>query len=360
MAEPRSLLSLIARGYAAGREDAATEALCFILSRSDSARDALAEFLGDNGDPLPIASFSTQRLVHGAYPDMACFDDDENHVAFVESKFWASLTSNQPVTYWKALPDDRPAVLLFLAPASRIARIDKGWLWHELVERLRKAGHTLGAVNQGKGLVTAESTDGKHRLLLTSWEVLLERLAQRTEKDGDRQAHFQVAELWGLAYDAIKDEDPEGPWANLKQLIADAVKQLEESGWANTEGLATGGSEGVHYARFLLLGGAAAGLRIDYRAVKQMGKPLWLWFWDKSRNPRKSVDFDEVREKLAALGELAEPGLEWLPKAICVPIDLPAGADREATLHAIVAELERIAKIIDPDGPTYRCDSTTG
>ena len=34
MAEAKSLLSLIARGYAAGREDAATEALCFILSRS--------------------------------------------------------------------------------------------------------------------------------------------------------------------------------------------------------------------------------------------------------------------------------------------------------------------------------------
>ena len=25
-----------------------------------------------------------------------------------------------------------------------------------------------------------------------------------------------------------------------------------------------------------------------------------------------------------------------------------------------VAELKRIAKIIDPDGPTYGCDSTTG
>ena len=46
MAEAKSLLSLIARGYAAGREDAATEALCFILSRSDSARDgALPSFL---------------------------------------------------------------------------------------------------------------------------------------------------------------------------------------------------------------------------------------------------------------------------------------------------------------------------
>ena len=48
MAEAKSLLSLIARGYAAGREDAATEALCFILSRSDSARDAFSKFLGNS------------------------------------------------------------------------------------------------------------------------------------------------------------------------------------------------------------------------------------------------------------------------------------------------------------------------
>ena len=287
MAEAKSLLSLIARGYAAGREDAATEALCFILSRSDSARDALAEFLGDNGDPLPIASFSTQLLVHGAFPDMVCFDTVGNRVAFVESKFWASLTSNQPVTYWQALPDDRPAVLLFLAPASRIARIDKGWLWHELVERLRGDGQSLGPVDwrEPEGLVRATSKDGQRRLMLTSWAILLDRLAQRTEKDGDAQACFELAELRGLACEAIKDEHPVDPYANLKRLTADAVTHLEESGWANTEGLATGRAEGVYHVRFLRLGGAAAGLRIDYRAVKQMGKPLWLWFWDKSRIP---------------------------------------------------------------------------
>ena len=37
-----------------------------------------------------------------------------------------------------------------------------------------------------------------------------------------------------------------------------------------------------------------------------MGKPLWLWFWDKSSIPHLLVSFDEVREKL---GELAEP--DW-------------------------------------------------
>ena len=358
MAEAQSLLSLIARGYAAGREDAATEALCFILSHSDSARDEFAKFLGDSGKPLPIASFRTQELVNGAFPDMACFDDDGNHVAFVESKFWASLTRRQPADYWEALPDDRPAVLLFLAPATRIVGIDEDSLWGVLVERLRNADYALGPVNQGKGLATAQSTDGKHRLLLTSWEVLLDRLAQRAEKDGDRQACFELAELRGLACDAIKNENPVDPYTNLKHLIADAVKQLEESGWVNTHGLAVGGVRGVYWVKYFFLGGATTGLRIDYKAVDQTGKPLWLWFWD-SPNPGRSVDFDDVQKKLGALGELAEPGLDWLPKDICVPIDLPVGAGRKAILDAIVAELERIAKIIDPYVPTYRRVNTT-
>ena len=151
MAEAQSLLSLIARGYAAGREDAATEALCFILSRSDSAREALSEFLGNNDKPLRVASFRTQLLVAGAFPDMVCFDTDGRCLAFVESKFWAALTPNQPVTYWNALPGDRSTTLLFLAPAARIAQIDKDSLWSDLVKRLHDAGHALGPVNRGQG-----------------------------------------------------------------------------------------------------------------------------------------------------------------------------------------------------------------
>lgn len=354
MAEAKSLLSLIARRYAAGREDAATEALCFILSRSDSAKDAFAEFLGDSREPLPIASFSTQRMVHGAIPDMACYDEQGARVAFIECKFWANLTKHQPVDYWRQLPDNRPAALLFLAPASRVVR--SGYLWDEIVERLRNAGHELGPVDEREHLITASPTDGQRRLVLTSWESLLDRVAQRTVKDADVKACFEIDELRGLALDAIKNDDPVRD-ENLKRSIDGAVKQLEESGWANTEELTVGGTKGVSWVRYLRLAGAPAGLRIDYKAVKQMGKPLWLGFWSRSKDRRKLVSFDKVREKL---GDLSEPGLEWLPEHVCVPIDLPAGADRKATVHAIVAELERIAKIIDPDGPTYRCDSTTG
>ena len=232
MAEAKSLLSLIARGYAAGREDAATEALCFIVSRSDSARAALAKFLGFDGDPLPIASFSTQLLVHGAFPDMACLDEDGNRVAFIESKFWASLTKRQPVDYWRQLPDNRTAALLFLAPAARIARTGRDSLWGELLARLRCNGHDLDPVDcqEPGSFVTAPSKDGQRRLMLTSWDVLLERLAQRAEKDADTQAGFEVAELRGLAHDAIKNDDPVRD-ENLRLLITDAVKHLKELGW---------------------------------------------------------------------------------------------------------------------------------
>ncbi len=346
MADSESLLSLIARRDARGLEDAATDALRFIVSRSTSARQALSEFLADERGALPIAKVQTWAgVAHGAVPDLACHDDDNNLVAFIESKFWAQLTHHQPVTYWRELPNDRPAVLLFLAPDSRI---EEGWLWEELVSRLQDAGDGLGPAKSLDGLITAQSRDGHRRLMLTSWQTLLERMAEKATEDGDAQACFEIAELQGLAIDAIERDNPERD-DNLKLLIADAVKRLEHSGWANTKNLAVGGVAGSYYARYFRLAGASTGLRIDYKAAKQMpDNLLWLWFW---RDRVATVGVEEVRSRL---GRLAEPGLEWLREEVCVPIVLPAGADNDAPLDAIVSELERIAKFIDPDGPTYR------
>ena len=138
MADNNSLLGFIAQRHAIGLEDVATDALFFILSRSTSAREALSDFLGDDRGPLPIARAQPWAAdAFGAVPDLACYDENDNLVALIESKFWAPLTRNQPVTYWQGLPDDKPAVLLFLAPDYRV---HQGSLWDELVARLRNAG----------------------------------------------------------------------------------------------------------------------------------------------------------------------------------------------------------------------------
>ena len=145
----------------------------------------------------------------------------------------------------------------------------------------------------------------------------------------------------------MADNDSPTRDENLKRLITEAVGRVERSGWANTDGLRTG--QGLsYYARYLRLAGASAGLLIDYEVVKRMpDRPLWLWFYGE---PTDSVSVEEVR---SALGSKAEPGLESYPGDVCVPIVLPEGADRGATLEAIVAELECIAETIDPNGPTY-------
>ena len=343
---------MIAQRDTRGLEDAATDTLRFILSRSASARRALSEFLSDDCGQLPIAKIQTwEGVAHGAVPDLACHDKDDNLVAFIESKFWANLTRHQPVTYWRELPDDRSAVLLFLAPNYRF---DQGSLWDELVDRLQDAGQELGPASTDAGLTTAPSKAGQRRLMLTSWESLLDAMAQRTKQDGDDQAGFEIAELQGLAIDAIERDKPQRD-ANLKLLIADAVKRVERSGWANTDGfgVASGFYEfGMYrceyYGRNLRLAGAFAWFGIDYTAANQMDKQLWLSFWDDGS---ASVRLEAVRD---SLGELAEPGLEWRNNEACVPIVLSVGADREAILEAMVAQLTCIAKRIDPKGPTYR------
>ena len=275
MADERSLLSYIARRRTVGREDVATDALSFILSRSNSARRALSEILGDDRGPLQIDSarpWGADAL--GAIPDLACFDEDDNLVALIESKFWAALTHHQPVTYWESIPVDRPAVLLFLAPAWRI---NSGGLWEELVGRLRSARHTLGQDARRENLITASATNGERRLMLTSWDLLLDRLAQKAKDDCDNQASFEIAELQGLAADTTAAENPRHD-ENLKRFIAEAVKRVEQSGWANTDRLRVGQGSG-YYGRYLRLAGALAWLGIDHEVLKQNpGRPLLLTF----------------------------------------------------------------------------------
>ena len=345
MADNASLLSFIARRHTVGREDVATNALFFILSRSNSAKQALSELLGDKRGPLQVAAarpWGADAL--GAIPDLACFDDNDDLVALIESKFWAGLTHHQPVTYWERLPVDRPAVLLFLAPDYRI---DSGSLWEELVNRLQDAGHKLGPAESRKSLKKASAKNGQQRLILTTWNLLLEKMAMRAKEDADDQACFEIAELQGLATDVTASENPRHD-ENLKKLIAEAVKRVERSDWANADGLRVGqGYE--YYGRYLRLAGASALLGIDYKAAKQMpGKSVWLAFYD---DPDAPVDQETV---LTRLGGLPEPGFVWGSDYTCVPIALPDGVDTEATRDTVVAELERVAKLIDPDGPTYR------
>ena len=296
----RSLLSLIAQNDARGLEDSRHGCTALhLVSLGPPHAKRCPSITADDRGPFPIAKVQTWAEVsHGAVPDLACHDSDNNLVAFIESKFWASLTRHQPVTYWQALPDDSTGtVLVFLAPDYRV---DDGSLWDELVERLQDAGHELGPASTDAGLRTASSKAGQRRLMLTSWESLLDGTC--SEDQSGRRCPGMLRNrraTKGLAIDAIERDNPERD-ENLKLLIADAVKRVEQLDWANTEGLTAG--HGLRLLREVSSsrGGVQAGLVIHYEAVKQMpDKPLWLWFW-----PERDAQVNEevVRTRLGAIG----------------------------------------------------------
>ena len=341
------LLSYIAVRRGVGLEDVATDALSFILNRSDSAKVALSEFLGDNDGPLPIEKVDSQFFLESSwsFPDMALWAAEDNLSAFVEAKFWADLTHNQPVTYWEALPTDRQSVLLFLVPQERV---DDDYLWDALVGRLRDAGHGLGPKTRDKNLISASAAGDRRSLMLTSWKHLLQKLADKVERDNDAQAVFEIAELQALASAAVEGRRDTSN-DKLKLLLAEAVARLRESGWANTEGRTVGQGFG-YYGRYLRLAGAEAWIGTVDEAIKQVpDNLLWLTFyqWEPAQ-----TSINTVNSRLATKAEQMPGSLSWME--VTVPISLPKVTDREATLSAIVEQLVGIAELIDPDGPTYR------
>ncbi len=341
-----SLLSYIAVRRGVGLEDVATDALSFILNRSASARTAMSDLLADDRGPLPIASANTQEFLEssGAYPDMGLWDADDNILAFVEAKFCAELTRNQPVTYWEALPTDKHTVLLFLVPQSRV---DDNYLWDQLVGRLQEAGHELDAPTRSKNVISAASKEDQRCLMLTSWEYLLQKSADRVEQAKDAQAAFEIAELKMLATKAAEGVSTD-KYEAVKQVTEDVVDRLVQAGWANRDGLSWGTGFGF-FRRFLRLGGASAFLIRTDDALKWMPEiPLWLAFYDGNTD----VSATEVRTRL---GDKVYSGSELQDWAeVIVPITLRAGIDLRSARDAIIAKLESIARIIDPDGPTYQ------
>ena len=156
----------------------------------------------------------------------------------------------------------------------------------------------MGPADRRESLLTASAKIGQQRLILTTWNLLLEKMALKAKDDGDVQAGFEIAELQGLAADVTAAENPRRD-ENLKLLIAEAVKRVEQSDWANSDGLTVG--QGFEfYGRYLRLAGASAWLGIDFKAVKQMPeKPVWLAFYN---DPNAFVSQETVRSRLGDLG----------------------------------------------------------
>ena len=128
------------------------------------------------------------ELAHGdTRPDITIDDADGVIRAFVENKFWAGLTDQQPVDYLKALPEDRPTALLFIVPEQRITTV-----WSELKKRCCDA--RLDLTDESSRRVRI----GSRFMLVASWNHILDLLRNAAVAGGHEAIERDVLQLRGL------------------------------------------------------------------------------------------------------------------------------------------------------------------
>ena len=134
-----SLLAHLYPHIKGSQEDIATLSLQYLLSQSNELNKAFTKLLADslNCEIENVLHYCCQVTGDSAEkdrPDMAGLDSNGNEVILCEMKFYASLTSNQPLTYLNRLKNNNGQGLLFICPTAR-----RTSLWAKLIDLCKQS-----------------------------------------------------------------------------------------------------------------------------------------------------------------------------------------------------------------------------
>lgn len=341
-----SLLAHLTYRFTERTEDIAVEALGYILSTSEAAREGLLGLLRSGGAKVAeLGRIGTQVTGdEGERPDLVGWDHNGDESLLVEAKFWAGLTPKQPNAYLKRLR--LGGVLLFVAPEARLDT-----LWPQLECRAKEGDLEWTADADG-----ARSADVSGRLLvLTSWRTLLKEARHRADAVGDTAAVASIQELNGLCE---REDEPEfsplrrdelGPelprrLLNLAGIIDWGVAKAERRGLVRTKYLGRKLARDG-YGRWLELGVREEGswvngrptgacLCLHYTAwASYRETPIWLELADR-QDDWDVLPLKKVRRRLR---DQIVDGTNF------VPIHLPTGVELDDVVESVVDQLHDLA-----------------
>lgn len=340
MPDNDTLLAWLVPRLTGGVEDAATDALSYILNKSESCRAALADLVSD-GDfrVAPLAYTETQVSPSStARLDLVAYESGRQRRLIIESKFWAGLADGQASGYVGYLADKDAAVLLFVAPESRTAT-----LWNEICQQFENDPRLALCQSEDVDqlLRCAQVRDTDKRVALISWTRLLEYLKQTAEKSS-------AAEIEQLAGLAMKQDDSSFLPLHADELEATVPRRMHDyrrivndvywahgkpEEWMNGDGLSVTTSSDGH-GRYLRFPGMseAQWIGVNYAQWASSGEtPIWLQVWDAAQ-----IDLHALRDRLELPAEGA-PG-----KSLWIPIALKTGVMYDVVLEDAVRQVARI------------------
>ena len=335
MASDDTLLSHLVPKLTGGLEDAATDAVAYILNKSDEAMGALNDLLQHDGFEIePIVSVRTQVAYEdGSRPDMTGYDKGGVERLLVESKFGASLGEGQASHYIKLLDASGPAVLMFISPEVSIET-----LWAAIGRQMEPCTE-LRTVGAPPGVRRAEAGCPERHLMLTSWLRLLDCIAAHVS---DAAARSDIAQLRGLVLqqdsEAFLPIHPEHLSPIIGRRVGDYYRLVDDvffakgqpEGWMVLHGVTSYPfGHGRHFRFSDVSAGCWFGVNHEQWA-KDGDTPLWL-----------QVD-EDLR---ASVGEIGTK-LNLRTRDRWVPIHPKKRAERAEVLDDVVRQLKAIAGVV--------------
>lgn len=345
---------IVQKRFSQVNEDVATDALAFILHSSESARNGMIKLLRGVVPNMPDLQFRTQQTEGGIRPDMWGYDQSKPRV-FIENKFWAGLTENQPIPYLKKLADyEQPTVLLVVVPEAR-----EQTLWRELSRRLSNDNITAINRENSAGIVQSITTECGPILALTSWSKLLSAL--ELEVADDRAARSDLLQLRALCEAAdseaflpvsseeLSDQRAPAFILQLNTVVQAAVELAITEGVLSIKRLNPQASWDRigRYARLSGEQGVGMWIGIHFGLWKKHGgTPIWLFFSQESFS--RSA---EVRPLLEPWASKEGVFTIYQNGDYAVAIDIESGVDKEQVIRKIVDRLKGIAEVLSSLNP---------
>ena len=333
MPDNDTLLAYLVSSFPGNTENIATEALCHIFDHSDACGVALNDVIQAGVRGLNAITSVRTQVIHadGTRPDLVGFDETGMERVLIEVKFWAELTSSQPNGYIGRLPDDGPALVVFLVPEERVQS-----LWPQLEERMCQEFGSLAENGLERRCVRVGDTQ-KH-LMIVSWGGLLDSMAARSRDYAEAGVETEIRQLRSLAkyadagaFKPVRPGEEFGAESEMRQrqckrLIDASTERGIEQEWANRKGLRAT-PRGYGYGRYVNLRGTVVWFGINVEQFERTGEtPLWVDCYDYLQD-RPS----EVRDALGMQDS------QWAPVALKRDVEYPE------ILDGVIDSLKQIA-----------------
>lgn len=328
----KSLLGHLYSHIKGSAEDVATMSLQYLITYYDSLNRAYNGLIADKLHKAVPSDTAYECQLTGdknERPDMSGTDADGKEVILCEAKFYAGLTSNQPLTYLDRLRKENGAGLVFICPKERIAS-----LWDTLLKKCEN--EDLSEIVQ-----YCVSVNGTN-MAVVSWEEIIGVLRMTANRD-QRDSLADIEQLEGYcsqiineAFIPFKEEDLGAVTARKYERCMHVADQLVSALRADPSvALSTSGLKATPYRhgykRFFMLNGFGVDFRLDlvnWADDKLVDTPFWVSFRDEDWNTP-----DRFRDAVKCIPATRRVILD--KERIYLAVDVPCNAMEEDVVDSI-------------------------